>query len=138
MMDLSFVSNQAREIHDLFSGFFYMLVFSLLLLGIVIEYFKWPLGNMPSFTSLIGRAFVAAILLNAYPEISNTVADISDAVASKLGDFNQFKLILSSMSDKMTTLTWSWLSVKESVIMIISFVTFFFIPGFYFTSFHLS
>lgn len=125
MMDLSFVSTQAQQIHDLFSGFFYAVVLSLLLLGIILEYFKWPLGMMPSFTSLIGRALVAAILLNAYPEISNTVADISDSVASKLGDFNQFKLILSSMSDKMTTLTWSWLSVKESVIMILSFVTFF-------------
>jgi len=125
MMDLSFVSNQAKEIHALFSGFFYAIVLSLLLLGVLLEYFKWPLGVMPSFTTLIGRALIAAILLNAYPEISNTVAEISDAVASRLGDFNQFKLVLSNMSDKMTTLTWSWLSVKESVVMILSFVTFF-------------
>lgn len=125
MIDLSFVSNQAKEIHALFSGFFYAIVLSLLLLGVLLEYFKWPLGVMPSFTTLIGRALIAAILLNAYPEISNTVAEISDAVASRLGDFNQFKLVLSNMSDKMTVLTWSWLSVKESVIMILSFVTFF-------------
>ena len=98
MMDLSFVSNQAKEIHALFSGFFYAIVLSLLLLGVLLEYFKWPLGVMPSFTTLIGRALIAAILLNAYPEISNTVAEISDAVASRLGDFNQFKLVLSNMS----------------------------------------
>lgn len=124
-MDLSFISDQAKQIHELFTGFFYAIVLSLLLIGVLLEYFKWPLGGVPSFGILVGRAFVAAVLLNAYPEISNTVADISDAVANRLGDFNQFKLVLSTMGDKMTTLTWSWLSIKESVIMLVSFITFF-------------
>jgi len=123
--DLAWLATEAKKIHELFNGYFYLLVTVLMLLGVAIEYFKWPIGNVPNFGTLVGRALIAAILLHAYPEITNTIADVTDAVAAQIGDLNNFKLILDRMGDKVGELSWSWVSVKESIMLLISFVTFF-------------
>lgn len=123
--DLAWLATEAKKIHELFNGYFYLLVTVLMLLGVAIEYFKWPIGGVPSFGTLVGRALIAAILLHAYPEITNTIADVTDSVAAQIGDLNNFKLILDRMGDKVNELSWSWVSVKESVMLLISFITFF-------------
>jgi hypothetical protein len=125
MTDITWLASQAHQVHDVFQSMFYGVVTLLLCLGIFVEYFKWPLGGMPSFTVLVGRVLVAAILLSTYPEITNTLADVTDAVSQRLGDLNQFKLVLSKMSDHLGTFTWSWVSVRDSVTMLLSFLTFF-------------
>lgn len=123
--DLNWLATESRKIHEIFSSYFYLLVTALLLLGVVIEYFKWPIGQVPHFSTLVGRAIIAALLLHAYPEITNTIADFSDAVSQRLGDLNNFKLILDRMGDKLGELSWSWVSFKESVMLLLSFLTFF-------------
>jgi len=125
MADISWLASEAKIIHDIFYSFFYVFVTMLLLLGVVLEYFKMPLGELPSFGQLVGRVFIAAVLLHAYPDITNTIADLTDAVAARLGDLNQFKLVLERMGDKLGELSWSWVSFKDTVILIISFLTFF-------------
>ncbi len=123
--DMNWLAAEARKIHEIFSQYFYLLVTVLLLLGIVVEYFKWPIGQVPQFSTLIGRALIAALLLHAYPEITNIIADVTDSVAQRLGDLNNFKLILDRMGDKLGELSWSWVSIKESIMLLLSFVTFF-------------
>lgn len=123
--DIAWLATEAKKIHEIFTGYFYLLVTVLMLLGIAIEYFKWPIGQVPNFGTLVGRALIAAILLHAYPEITNTIADVTDAVAGKLGDLNNFKLILDRMGDKIGELSWSWVSFKETIMLLISFLTFF-------------
>ena len=118
--DITWLATEAKKIHEIFSGYFYLVVTVLMLLGIVIEYFKWPIGAVPNFGTLVGRALIAALLLHAYPEITNTIADITDAMAGKLGDLNNFKLILDRMGDKLGELSWSWVSIKESIITMIT------------------
>lgn len=125
MFDLSWLAQEARNLHQVFDGLFYPVVTVFLLLGVVLEYFKWPLGGVPSFPQLVGRALVATLLLHAYPEITNSIADLGDALASRLGDLNQFKLVLSRMGDKLGELSASWISVKEATTLVISFLTFF-------------
>lgn len=125
MVDMSWLSSEAKSIHLIFHNLFYALATVLILIGVVTEFFKMPIGGSPVFAQLIGRAFVAAILLEAYPEISNALADLTDSLASKISHFNQFDLVLSRMGDKLNELTWSWTSLKETVIMAISFITFF-------------
>ncbi len=123
--DIAWLAIEAKKIHEIFSGYFYLIVTVLMLLGIAIEYFKWPIGQVPNFGTLVGRALIAAILLHAYPEITNTIADVTDAIAGRLGDLNNFKLILDRMGDKIGELSWSWVSVKETVMLLLSFITFF-------------
>ncbi len=123
--DITWLATEAKKIHEIFSGYFYLIVTVLLLLGVAIEYFKWPIGQVPNFGTMVGRVFIAALLLHSYPEITNTIADVTDAVAGKLGDLNNFKLILDRMGDKIGELSWSWVSFKETIILLISFLTFF-------------
>lgn len=123
--DIAWLATEAKKIHEIFSGYFYLMMTVLLLLGITIEYFKWPLGAVPNFGTLVGRALIAALLLHAYPEITNTIADVTDAVSGKLGELNNFNLILDRMGDKIGELSWSWVSFKETIMLLISFLTFF-------------
>lgn len=123
--DIGWLSEEARKIHDIFSGYFYLIVTVLMLIGALVEYFKWPLGQMPNFGVLVGRSLIAATLLHAYPEITNTLADITDAISGQLGDMNNFDLILDRMGDKVGELSWSWVSFKETIMLMISFITFF-------------
>ena len=123
--DIAWLATEAKKIHEIFSGYFYLVITVLLLLGIAIEYFKWPIGGVPNFGTLVGRAMIAALLLHAYPEITNTIADVTDAMAAKLGDLNNFKMILDKMGDKVGELSWSWVSFKDTIMLLISFLTFF-------------
>lgn len=125
LSDITWLSQQAKEIHIVFHSWFYILITIFLLLGIVIEFFKLPLGGVPSSGVLVGRAIVASILMYAYPEITNTLADLIDAVCSKLGDLNNFNLVLSKMGDNLNKLTWSWISFKDSIVGILSYLSFF-------------
>jgi len=125
MTNLTWLAQEAHTVHDVFYSFFYLFITTLLVIGVASEYFKIPLGQLPGFAQLVGRVFVAVILLHAYPDITNAIADVTDALASRLGDLNQFKLVLDKMGDKLGELSWSWVSVKDTVMLVISFLTFF-------------
>jgi hypothetical protein len=124
-MDFSWLSQQAQQVHAIFNGMFYVLVLTLLSLGILMEYFKWPLGGVPAFSQLIGRALVAAILLHSLPEVMNAIADVTDALSKQLGDFNQIKNVFDVMRQRLHEMSASWVSVKDSIIWIISFLGFY-------------
>lgn len=125
MADISWLATEAKKVHEIFNSYFYLMVTVMILLGIAIEYFKWPIGQVPQFSTLIGRALIAALLLHSYSEITNTIADVTDAISHQLGDLNNFKLILDKMGDKVGELSWSWVSFKDTIILLISFLTFF-------------
>jgi hypothetical protein len=125
MDNFSWLSQQAQQIHAIFNGMFYVLVLTLLSLGILMEYFKWPLGGVPAFSQLIGRALVAAILLHSLPEVMNAIADVTDALTKQLGDFNQIKGVFDVMRLRLKDMSLSWVSVKDSVTWIISFLGFY-------------
>ena len=124
LSNVSWLAGQAHQVHDIFYNLFYALVTVFLLLGIFLEYFKWPLGGVPSFSVLVGRALIAALLLHTYSEVSNTIADAVDGLADKLGDLNQLNLVVAKMGDKLGEFSLSLLSLKETLVQIISFVTF--------------
>jgi hypothetical protein len=67
-MDMGWLSNEAREIHTLFAGLFFTVVLTLLLTGVVLNFFRMPMGQVPEFMQLVGRAIVAAFLLAALPD----------------------------------------------------------------------
>ncbi len=125
MSDISWLALEAKRIHEVFSGYFYALITVLMATGIVVEHFKWTIGGIPNFSTLVGRALIASLLVNSYPEISNGIAEIADSISAQLGDLNSFKLILDRMGDKLSDLSWSWSSFRETVILIISFLSFF-------------
>lgn len=127
MVDLTWISTEARSIHDFFVSIFYLLAGLLLALGVLLEYFKLPLGGTPAFPQLLGRTLVAAILLVAYPEISNAVAAVADSVADKLGGFNNIHIVLEKAGETLKKHSWSWTSIGDTLIWIVTYLAYFFL-----------
>lgn len=125
MADISWLTSEAQQLHGIFNSLFYALVTVFLVVGVFVEYFRWPLGQMPSFSSLVGRALVAAIMLHCYTDITNTVAEVTDALAARVGNFNQIDLVISKLADKLEDMSASWVSVKETITIAISYISFF-------------
>jgi hypothetical protein len=123
-MDISWLSTQAKEIHTFFVSIFYLMATVLLLVGILIEYFKLPIGRMPAFSQLLGRALIAAILLAAYPEISNTVAAVADAVANRLGSINTYSSVLTSAGAVLKDHSWSWTSLGDTLLSVVAYAAY--------------
>ena len=124
-MDMHWLSNEARHIHSLFAGLFFSLVLTLLLLGVLMGYFKMSMASVPDFLSLVGRAVIAAFLLVAFPEIMNTLAQITDQLSQEVGHLNNLSLVVSRLGEKIGDLSFSWVSVKDSVLLVVSYVSFF-------------
>jgi len=124
-MDIQWLSTEARQIHDVFASAFYSIVLVLLVLGVVTSFFKMPMGQVPEFMQLVGRAVLAAFILAALPEIMNILANITDEMAQTIGALHNLKLVISRLGEKVGGLTWSWVSVKDSVLLIISYFTYF-------------
>ena len=125
MSDFSWLADDARNIHNFFHSIFYLLVTLFLLIGVFLEYFKFALGGLPSFGILVGRAFIAAIMLFSFKDFLDALAMVTDSISGYISDFNEFKRVLSKMGEKLEELTWSWTSAKRMVIVTISFLTFF-------------
>ena len=123
--DLSWLAQEAQTLHLFFQNIFYGLIALLLVIGVVIDYFKIPIGGMPAFSQLVGRCFIAAILLHALPEIMDAITAVTNAITAHLGDLHDIKRVMSRLSEKLDELKWSWVSVKDMVVMAISFLTFF-------------
>ena len=124
-MDTNWLAAEAKQIHDLFSSLFYSIVVLLMSLGVLMSFFRMSMGQVPEFLGLVGRAVLAAFILAAFPEIMNTLADVTDQVAKDVGQLNNFKLVVSRLGEKVGSLTFSWVSVKDSVLLVVSYLTFF-------------
>lgn len=124
-MDMHWLASEAKQLHFLFASFFNSMVLTMIVGGVVVSFFKMPLGQVPEFLTLVGRAIIASFILAAFPEILNFMADLTDNLAATIGNLNNFKLVLSRLGEKIGQFTWSWVSVKDSVLLIISYLTFF-------------
>ncbi len=124
-MDMNWIATEAKTLHEIFASLFYVFVLTFLSLALVMEYFKLPFGGTPQFVTLIGRVFIAALLFVATPEIMNGLATFTDAITKDIGGFIEFQRVLDRMGDRVGELSWSWVSVKDSVLLLVSFLTFF-------------
>lgn len=131
-MDISWISSQAKEIHTFFVSIFYSLAVLLLLIGVLIDYFKMSIGGVPAFQQLVGRALIAAILLVAYPQISNWISAVADAVCDHLGSINNYKNVLQSAGATFKDHSWSWTSLGDTLLSVVAIIAYFIL---YFTVF---
>ncbi len=125
MIDISWLSQEAKNIHAIFESMFYGMAILFVLLAVVTEYFSMPIGSVNWSPQLIARVLIAAFLLHSYPEVTNALSDFTDALSNQIGGFNEIHHVLDKMGDKLQTLTMSWISIKEAIILAFSFITFF-------------
>lgn len=124
-MDSVWLATEAQKLHSIFQNAFFAMLATFLVLAVVMEFFKLPLGNSPAFTTLVGRCLVATLLLVALPEIMNFVADATDSISREIGDLNNFKLVLGRLGEKLKDLSFSWTSLRDVITILISFLSFF-------------
>lgn len=124
-MDMNWLATEAKTLHVIFSNMFFVLVTTFLVLSVVLEFFKIPLGSAPQFPQIVARVFIASMLLVAIPEIMNALAMVTDAMTKEIGQFLEFKHVLERLSDKFGEMSWSWVSIKDSVMILISYLSFF-------------
>ena len=124
MTDLGWITQEAQMLHGIFRSLFFASITVLLLLGVVLEFFKMPLGVVPAFPQLVGRALICGILLASYPEIANSIAAVADGLAEKIGDLNTFKNVLGKAGGVISKLSWSWTSIGDSFVFIVSYLSF--------------
>lgn len=63
LADMAWLSHEAHNFHDIFQGAFFVLVTCFLLWGIIVELIKVPMGGEVAVTTLVGRVFIAVLLL---------------------------------------------------------------------------
>ena len=68
MLDFGWLATEAKTIYLLFGNLFYAMISFLLITGVLLEFFKFPIGGLPSFGPLVGRCFIAAIMFISFPE----------------------------------------------------------------------
>lgn len=124
--DLSWLSQEAHNIHAAFCDVFYLLALVLLTLGVVLEYFKLPLGGVPAPQLLVGRVVVAWMMLVSFPEVTNALAGVTDALVAKIGTYSDFERVLAKLGERLDGASFSWTSLKNALILAISYLSFFF------------
>lgn len=123
-MDAAWLAQEAHKLHAIFQNAFFAMLAAFLVLAVVMEFLKMPLGESPAFATLVGRCLIATLLLVALPEIMNFVADATDSIAREIGDLNNFKLVLGRLGEKLKDLSWSWTSLRDVFTILISFLSF--------------
>jgi hypothetical protein len=124
-MDTSWLAQEAQTLHSIFQNAFFAMLVAFLVSAVVMEFFKIPLGNSPAFTTLVGRALIATLLLVALPQFMNIVADATDSIAREIGGLNSFSLVMARLGEKLKTLSFSWTSIRDVITILISFLSFF-------------
>jgi hypothetical protein len=124
-MDMTWITQESKTLHDVFMSLYYAVAGLMLAIGVVTEYFKAPIGGVPAFGQLLGRTIVATVLLASYPEIANAIAEVANSLASKLGDLNQYKEVLDKAGSSLEKVSWSWGSVGDAFVFVISYLAFF-------------
>ncbi|MBP9709151.1 MAG: hypothetical protein KBD78_16060 [Oligoflexales bacterium] len=127
MFDLNWITAEAQQLHGTFQSVFYVLVATLLVLGIILEYFRLPLGGMPATGILVGRALVAIILLVSYREVVNTLSLLSEELTKQLGSLDTLSDVLQKFGDKVDKFQMDWLSARSLFITGLSILTYVFL-----------
>ena len=124
-MDAGILAAEAQKLHAIFQNAFYVMMAAFLLVAVVLEFLKLPIGDSPVFTTLVGRCLIAAFLLLALPHIMDFIASATDSIANQIGNLNNFKLVLHMLGKKLESLSFSWTSFRDIITILISFLSFF-------------
>ena len=123
-MDLTWLATEAKTLHGVFEGISFSFLLTLFLIGIVLELFKLPMGGTPELNQMVGRLLIAVILMVAVPDVMNILADVGDTVTKQLGSFNDFAHVKERLREQLAHLSWSWVSVKDAVLLVISLLSY--------------
>jgi hypothetical protein len=126
MFDPAWISTEAHRVHDILFDTALTMASVLILLSIIADNFRLSfLSFVPNASDLLSRLFVAFILLYFYPEIADTLSGFTDSLVDRIGSLSEISHVLDKMGEKLKDFSWNWTSLKDTSILILSFLTFF-------------
>lgn len=117
-----------RDIHTSLVGLFYLALPAAMVLSVVIGYFQ---NGAPNYIDILRRSLVAALLLAAFPEISNLILDICDGVAGKIDNLSGLNTFMQMAEEKSHSYAMAksalLLKFDDLIIAFLSLVSFIFL-----------
>lgn len=125
MLNFDVLGSLVRELHGSLSSLFFVILPVAILLSVVFSFLK---SGDPNYPETIKRAFVAAILLASFPEVSNLILDVCDGIALKIDDMSGLETFARMASEKLQSYTFAknvlLLQFDDLFIAILSFLSF--------------
>ncbi len=117
-----------RDLHTMLSQLYYLALPVAILFAVAIGFLK---SGQPDYLDTVKRAFVATILLVAFPEISNAIVGVCDGIAQRIDDMSGLAQFMKLAQEKSASypLTKSAILLKfdDLIIAFLSFASFIFI-----------
>ncbi len=97
MPNLEVLGTLVRDLYQELSQLFYVMLPVAILFSVIFSYLK---SGEPNYPDLFKRAFVAALLLACFPEVSNFILDVCDGIASKIDDMSGLEAFMKIAQEK--------------------------------------
>lgn len=114
-----------RDIHNSLSGLFYVALPVAMIMSVIFGYFQ---NGAPNYVDILRRALVAAILLTAFPALSNLILDLCDGLANKIDNMSGFDEFMRMAEEKSRSYSMAksalLLKFDDLIIALLSFLSF--------------
>lgn len=98
--NMEILGSLVRDLHQMLTGIFYLMLPVMILLSVVIGYLK---SGTTDFTDIVRRAFLASLLLASFPEISSLILEICDGLAVKIDNMSGLETFIQMAEEKSQT-----------------------------------
>jgi len=130
MPQLDVLGSLMRDLNSEFVSMYYIMLPVFFMLAIVIAWFKSPHGS-PDYLDILKRAFIATLLLTAFPDISQAIVGVCDGIATKIDSMNNLDTIMRMAKEKASTYstasTPSLLMFNDLFMATLSFLSYLFV-----------
>jgi hypothetical protein len=96
-MEFQVLGSLVRDLHASIVHIYYLALPVAVLLAIALGYFR---SGAPDYVDTVKRAFVATILLVAFPEISNAIIGVCDGIAQRIDDMSGLDTFIRMAQEK--------------------------------------
>ncbi|HXH30970.1 MAG TPA: hypothetical protein VNJ01_09175 [Bacteriovoracaceae bacterium] len=110
MPNFELLGSLMNDMHQEFVGMFYLLLPVFFSLAVALAWFRSPSGS-PEFLDIIKRSIVATILLVSFPDLSQAIMNIADAIALRVDEMNGLETVLKMAAEKSEAYTSSPMSL---------------------------
>jgi len=97
MPNLEVLGTLVRELYQGLSHLFYIMLPLAILFSVIFSFLK---SGDPNYPDILKRAFVAALLITSFPEVSNFILDVCDGIASKIDDMSGLEAFMKIAQEK--------------------------------------
>ena len=128
IQNLEVLGSVVGDIHNALTGLFYLALPVAMILSVIIGYFQ---NGQPDYVDILRRALVSALLLVAFPEISNLILDVCDGLAAKIDNLSGIEAFMRMAEEKSRSYSMAknalLLKFDDLIIAFLSFLSFIFL-----------